>query len=73
MEHRVLHGKPGFNNRPEEKLKYSSLLTGLGGSTRQALRGPMGRLRLSADRELDRQEAYAFVRVCGSSALGFPG
>lgn len=39
-----------FNNRPQEKLGYRSLLlTGLGGSTWDASKGHMGRSRPSTD------------------------
>ena len=56
--------EPQFNNRPQEKLKWRSLLlTGPGGSTRHTSRGPMGRSRRRADR--DRQD-LGHVPLLGS-------
>lgn len=46
MEYRVPDGEPCFNKRPQEKLKYRSLLlTGPGGSTQQASRAHPGSWR----------------------------
>lgn len=68
MEHREPDGELPFNNRPQEKLKKRSLLlTGLGGSTRNALRIDIRKSGQKAHR--DRTGCHAFNRVCGRSVL----
>ena len=52
----MLHGKPRFNNRPEEKLKYSSLLIGLQ-KYQVSFEGPRGEIKAEC-KQRDRSEAH---------------
>lgn len=69
--YRELDGEQ-FNNRLLDKWNRGLFLTGPEGNTQHVLRIHKERSSQSAEREA-RPGRYAFIRVHGWSALGFPG